>query len=352
MEGRSSHASWMLGIGLLLAALPVRAEFVYFGTTQNTLVGYQVNTDGTWTSVAEPSIPISLGSPGIPLFSIRSSVNTQVLYLSNAGGPIVGYTIGQNGYLTQIPGFSETPGGQMVVDPKGRFVYAIGWNNEFFSNNNVFCYQTAANGTLTPIPNSTINLSNAPMAGAIDPSGNYFYLTTGAAPTLLAYHIEADGTLKAISSIQFALEEYPHLITVDHSGQYVYVAGNVLYAFQLDQAGQLKAVSGSPHKLGTFVNGLRTNPTTNFLYALAGGRLFGFEILSTGGLKSVAGTPKLIDKDLGEVKIDRSGKFLYVSDFTKNEVDAFRLGTTGTLTSIKPFSIGGGPTEFIFVGSL
>lgn len=351
MEGRSSYASLMLGVGLLLAAIPVRAEFVYFGTTQNTLAGYQVNTDGTWTSVAEPPISISLGDPGIPLFSIRASVNNQVLYLSNAGGPIVGYGIGQNGYLTQIPGFSQTPGGQMVVDPKGRFVYAIGWNNEFFSNNNVFCYQTAGNGTLVPIPNSTVNLSDAPMVAAIDPSGNYFYLTTNA-PALLAYHIETDGTLKAISSTQFALGEYPHLVAVDHSGKYVYVAGNTLYAFQLDQSGQLKAVSGFPHKLGTFINGLRINPTTNFLYALAGGRLFGFEILSTGSLKSVAGTPRLLDKDLGEVKIDRSGKFLYVSDLTKNEVDGFRLGSTGTLTAIKPFSVGGGPTEFIFVGSL
>jgi hypothetical protein len=36
MEGRSVYASLMLGVGLLLAAIPVRAEFVYFGTTQNT----------------------------------------------------------------------------------------------------------------------------------------------------------------------------------------------------------------------------------------------------------------------------------------------------------------------------
>jgi DNA-binding beta-propeller fold protein YncE len=172
----------------------------------------------------------------------------------------------------------------MVVDPKGRFVYAIGWNDIFFSNNNVFSYQTQANGTLVPIPNSTVNLSDAPIAAAIDPTGSYFYLTTNA-PALLAYHIEPDGTLKAIANVPFKLGEDPHQLAVDHGGKYVYVVGNLLYGFQLNQAGQLVPASGSPHKLGTFINGLRINPKANFLYAISDGRLFGFEILSTGNLR-------------------------------------------------------------------
>jgi hypothetical protein len=67
MEGKWYYTSLLLVAGLLLAALPVRAEFVYFGIntktvvdSPNTLVGYRVDSDGLGTTGALTPIK---GSP-------------------------------------------------------------------------------------------------------------------------------------------------------------------------------------------------------------------------------------------------------------------------------------------------
>ncbi len=130
---------------------------------------------------------------------------------------------------------------------------------------------------------------------------------------------------------------------------------NTVYAFSVDNtSGALTAVSGSPFTVGTGqgAGGLATDPAGKFLFVAESNtsQVAAFTINSTGQLTKVAGSPFAAGLFPVEAAVDRSGKFLYVSNNQDalGSISGYTINSsTGVLTPIpgSPFStlVNGGP---------
>ena len=98
--------------------------------------------------------------------------------MANAsGGNVSAYSIGANGALTPVPGSPFAAGdepGSVAVDPTGEFAYVT---NE--DDDNVLAYSIGANGALTPVPGSPFAAGDEPGSVAVDPTGKFAYVVNG-----------------------------------------------------------------------------------------------------------------------------------------------------------------------------
>jgi 6-phosphogluconolactonase len=120
--------------------------------------------------------------------------------------------------------------------------------------------QTGTNGSLTPLPGTTIttvsgktvatgyNAGTTPTAIAADPASHYIYTTDRATNQLLGFQVQGPttptpGALVPLPSNPFSTGQYPVGMTIDPRGKFLYVANfgaSTVSAFALDPA------SGNP----------------------------------------------------------------------------------------------------------
>ena len=162
-------------------------KFVYVTNPDIGMVTGFTFSNGVLTEVPGSPFPAASGGQAAAL-AVEGS--NRFLYVANPSaanaapyqgttGNISGYNINpDNGALTAIPGspFTSTSGigpSAVVVDPSGRFVYAVTSG----SSNSIWCFEiTSTNGQLTPITNSPFSLSAGGLFATIDPVGNFLYI--------------------------------------------------------------------------------------------------------------------------------------------------------------------------------
>ena len=168
--------------------------------------------------------------------------------------------------------------------------------------------QNTANGSLTMLSGTTLNPATAtyqgvsagvsPSAMAIDPAGEYVYVTDKQQNEVFGYQIArtTTGNLTPLVSSPFATGEYPLSIIVDPRDKYVYVANynsSSVSSYSLNQAnGSLGASAGSGFTTSTGPTCVTLDPalgiylyTSDFLNAsISGGQLSP----ETGQLTAVA----------------------------------------------------------------
>jgi|HubBroStandDraft_5_1064220.scaffolds.fasta_scaffold98117_2 6-phosphogluconolactonase len=295
--------------------------------------------------------------------------SSEILYASNSDNSIFAFSIDPNtGKLDQTA--TETPGGDtvgntgMVLTPSGSFLYAA---NDV--NSQINGYATNSSGGLSLIAGSpfTVQPTSEGFGGfAIDPGGKFLYAASQSGYGVVGFTIDATmGSLTSIPGGPFSSPGAggpPLELAIDPTGKFLYASasfddaflppGYNIWGFTIDpQTGALTSMPGSPFLTqgNSQPDGIRIDASGKFLYvALSNaGSVAAFTIDSTtGALTSVPGSPFATASTEAtqtyEIALTPSGKFLYAFNLNGSTMAAFTIdSTSGALTTVadSPFPV-------------
>jgi 6-phosphogluconolactonase (cycloisomerase 2 family) len=295
-----------------------------------------------------------------------------VYVINNASFDLDAYAVDSTtGDLTLVSGSPYPTGDQPVavtVDPTGRFVYVVDYNNlpalGFISAWSI----DGATGALTPVPGSPFQTGFLPRAITIDATGHFAYVANSGDDTVSAYTINGiTGALAVIPRSPFPAGSRPYSVTA--SGSFLYVANNGsndVSAYTIDSAtGALAAIPGSPFSAGT--GPYSVTATGRFVYVanLSSSDISAYTIDSvTGALAAIPGSPFPTDVAPSSVVVDPTGHFAYVANcgtfcssddlYDTGGVSGYTIdATTGALTAMpgSPFGAGNYPNSLAVLPS-
>jgi len=311
------------------------------------------------------------GSPVNPTgnaTNIAVHPNQELVYVADERRHIDTYRIAADGSLPTLPIASVATAGDLTalaVDPTGLFVYAASsLAQELYAFEVIF-----ASGELVPIGNplkvGTGPSFDHPAFLAVDPSGQFLYLTSRAEPGIRGYRINgATGALLELAGSPFATADLPAGdavmgggIVFKPSGDFMYTSGGGLNAFAMDRVtGQLALVAGSPFTLDVQSDpnapNIAIDPLGEYLYAthfLLSQNISGFAILSSGALEPIPNMPFKGDNPYS-IALDPSGRFVFVG-VDGPTLAVYRLTrATGFLTPVEgsEFQFGGLEPKIVF----
>ena len=256
---------------------------------------------------------------------------------------------------------SQTRLAQTVIDSRGvrrpfAYVTNFGYSS---SEGNVSAYTiNKTSGVLTPVAGSPFAAGTSPIAVAVDPKGNFAYVTnygySSSEGNVSAYTINAtSGVLTPVAGSPFAAGTSPIGVAVDPKGKFVYVSNigsNNVSAYTINAtSGVLTPVAGSPFAAGTSPRGVAVDLKGQFAYVTnqGSGNVSAYTINKTSGvLTPVAGSPFAAGSYPWAVAVDPKGKFAYVSNDGSDNVSAYTINaTSGVLTPVagSPFGAGMAP---------
>ena len=227
---------------------------------------------------------------------------------------------------------------------------------------------TGVIGSPTSVNGPSMSLGMAPL------NDQFLYVSDsalGAPASIDAWSINSTtGALTPAPSFSLGTLSIAAGLTIDFNNQILYVAdAGKIDALQSDTTtGTLTAIPQSPFPSGANLF-LAIDPTDHFLFASVAdppGGVAAFTIDPiTGALTAVAGSPFRADPNStvqpGEILVDPSGKFVYVTLVQNSQVAAYSITTPGgALTPVpgSPFPAGKGPlsltavNEFLYVSNL
>jgi|GEM_PF-917153 len=351
----------LLGVlATTLGAAPAGASEHLYVTNNGSfdVSAFTINLDGSLTLV--PGSPYPVGNfPGLALVDLMHRF-LYVPALSGGGSTAIwGFHIDTDGSLTAVPGSpfptpTPTTGqGAVVWEPGGDFLYLTN------TNNTVSVYSISlADGSLTLLPALTVPTGNNPFKAAVDPAGGFLYvanLKPDNSNSISAYRINgSSGALKPVSFSPFVSGMGGAEVAIDPSGQFAYVTNggdNDVSAFIVLLGGGLVPVSTSPFVADTVPLSVAVDPKDRFVY-VGNGRSIDISAytlnLANGSLKPVIGSPfpaPMVGGDVHDMCVDPTGEFLYVTLYTEasDNVAGFRINSDGSLTPLigSPFSQSG-----------
>ncbi|HEV7217534.1 MAG TPA: beta-propeller fold lactonase family protein, partial [Terriglobales bacterium] len=233
----------------------------------------------------------------------------------------------------------------------------------------ISAYSTGSSGTLSlisgsPFPNST---TQGISSLTVDPNGPFLYASYQSGPSsgVIGFSISATGALTSIPGGPFSSPGNggpPVRLAIDPAGKFLYASASFddvfvpggfnIWGFTIDsQTGALTSMPGSPFATqgNSQPQGVKVDPSGKFLYvALSNANsIAAFTInTTTGALVAVPGSPFVIPPgqfiQTSELTISPSGKFLYAFNFNGNTIAAFTIDSTiGALSAVagSPFAV-------------
>jgi 6-phosphogluconolactonase (cycloisomerase 2 family) len=230
-------------------------SFLYVTTNSNAFIhGYKINSDGTLTFINK--LITGAGPDGVTV-----SRNGKFVYvatgLTGSNNDIYGYTINPTtGELTIITGspFLSAVNGEklsITVVPNRDFVYVT--NDDVTITNGQVCGYTinSGSGVLTEMTTS-FDAESTPSSIAVDPNGNFIYVTNEESDTVSAYTIKSSGDLDKIDDYDTGVT--PTSVTVDPTGKFLYVTNSEndnISGYIIDSnTGGLTVITTSPFNAG------------------------------------------------------------------------------------------------------
>jgi len=300
-------------------------------------------------------LTVLTGSPitaGLGVHSIAIHPSKKFLYTANASESDVSrYVVSNTGSLTEmtprtIVGTSPT---LLVMDSAGAFLYVANSGSDDISVFSIDAGSGALTAVAAPFPTG-ITPSNM----ALSPSGNVLYVT-GAGTTQFGY-IEVFSLNAGIATlIQVAQSgTNPFGLAIDPGGSHLYTANtgdNSISEFTINPDGSLTELSGSP--IGEAFSApvaLLVDGSGKYLYVANEGsgtsNLAAYAIGSDGGLTLLTNSPFGTAKEPNVIASDPAGRYLFVGNQSGPVIQSFSLdGSTGTLTSVNTYGVGGTPTS-------
>jgi 6-phosphogluconolactonase len=325
------------------------------------VLGYIVNSANGKLTPIEGS-PFSTGKSGST--SVAVDPAGRFLYATNqyAGdNDISGFSIDrESGRLTAIPGspFASASGPTAIaIDPSGRFAYVANGGS-----NNVSTYTIdEKNGRLSPVTGSPFAAGTFPSAIAVDPLGKDVFVTNSKSNNVSGYAINhSTGALTPLPGSPYAAHSSPSSVAVDPNDRWVYVANqgsNDISGYYIDPtSGAVGPLDGSPFASGAGgVNSVTVDPSGQYLYLAGDGGLFVYSInqftpINLPGLTLVSGSP-FGGGNPNFVAVDYTGTFLYAANRSSNDISAYKISSSPTLTQIpgSPFTAVSDPVSIALV---
>ena len=273
------------------------------------------------------------------------------LYVTTAKaspGVIDQYTVDyQSGAIVQIgtPVTAGTNPVASVAAPNAHFIYVVNQGDSTVQE-----FAVGGDGTLTS-KNTYPTTGNTPTAIAIDPAGQFLFVTctyqgtnsTGAG-ALSVYPVGADNSLGAATNINIG--NNPVSVAIAPFNPTVYVVDQdpavpQVLAFTEASSGALTPVAGTTTTTG-FAAGVQPSavaedPTGRFVYVTdrAANQLIGYVVLGGGGLQAMVNGPFATGLYPVAVLVDPRGKFVYVANYNARTISAYTLNlSTGTPSGV------------------
>jgi 6-phosphogluconolactonase (cycloisomerase 2 family) len=348
---------FLLGIILSALSAPLAAQspqpmYIYVPNGapsygEGLLSVFEVNPS-TGALTAVPGSPFEVGSNATAV--VVDPTGRFVYVMDTVARDVWSFSVDPtSGSLTLLPGspinFEFMPSA-IAVDPTGRFLYvSISSGNAYVTSGMLLYSIDPTAGVLSAVSGPQV-IEN-PLGLAIDPSGTflYFYWASGESrmvtesinfetgiPSLASdvFYGPSNAPGIAIDPLdRFAAVNGPVIFTIDPiagsltptgttpfatsgnsafdpSGRFLYSVDNSLSScgtscplagYQVDpQSGALTPIAGSPFAAGTGFQYVASDPTGQFVYAIAldgtGSAIYGFSLSSsTGALTPLAGSP-------------------------------------------------------------
>jgi len=320
-------------------------------------------SNGTLTAMAGAPVAADLKPAAI---AVDASGN--FVYVSNSkSGDVSVYASDPAAGTLTLQGQTSsagTSGTSIAISPSDQYVFVGGYGNPA-TNTTLFGFALdSSSGVLTADPHSPYPASNTPFGMAVDPTGQFLFVSAIEKQALHVYTIGTPATmlLTEVASSPATTGSSPYGVAVSPlgttAGGVVFVAesgANRVGAFAYDNLGNLTELTkyGSPWPSGLGPDGLAVDPAGKYLYVAnyLDGSVASFAIgpkgqltsiatgnsaVSTGNLSSVA-NPGPID-----VKVDPTGAYVYVANYLDGSVSVFSA-SAGTLTLMQTYPTGSGP---------
>ena len=312
----------------------------------------------------------------------RDYVAAYVYATSSNGSNTTGATISayavdyQTGILNQISGspFSTTLQDPIasIASPSGKMLYTIGG----YQDDKVESQSIGTDGKL--YGGKTPNITGTyPTGGAIDSTSSYFYVTYQFQPNvstnpsnpgpggLTYFPINSDGSLGTPVDVPLGLDPVGVAVTVPVSSSnnavFVYVveqlAGSgAIVEFQRGANGALTPIiDPTTNKAATIAAGVNpsaiiSDPTGRFVYVTdkTSNQVIGYHLLPNGTLQSMTTSPFTTGLRPVAMTIDPRGKYLYTSNYNSNNVSGFAIsaadGSLGGVVGTTAFGTATGPS--------
>ena len=243
--------------------------------------------------------------------SMDLGAHDQYLFVSDSGSAQIDVFAIANGALKSLsgspfPGCANSAG--IAVDGVGSFVFVASnvSSNGGGSGNGAVCEFTYGNPKVWLSAPVSFSTAAFPTSVAIDPIGQFLFVTSSGAGVVQSYSINAAGALTPNNSL--ATGAGPNDVAVNQFGQEVFVVSNGAYSID-------SFLIGMPPQYG---------------------------LLTTNGKPILAAA----NSEPNSIQVDQSGRFLYVTQGA-GYVSGYAINpTTGTLTAIagSPWSTGAGST--------
>ncbi len=273
-----------------------------------------------------------------------------------------------NGALTELSG-SPSPThialNCIQFEPSGKFGYALSyWSGE----NQLRGYlRNAATGALGELSWSPMTVGDSPLGLAVDPLGRYLYfvnteVTSGKPASIAGYSIDGStGDLTPINGMPLFVANTTTAVAIEPLGNYAYVShggNNTIDQYKIDRAtGALTLVSGSTITTDINPSSLVFSADGTHAYVTAAqhtpgvassGTVTALQIDgTTGRLTSLASVSAGISP--GALTIDPSGQFVYSSD-NYSYLRVHKILADGTLKFVRYVATRQVPSAIAFIG--
>lgn len=323
---------------------------------------------------------VSIGI-GLGLTSCGQSNTIDYLYVTaskHEPGLISVYRVDQqSGALTQIPDSPYPSGGRNpvaeVTSPNGANLYVVNHDD-----NTIVEFAIGTDAKLYP-QHTYQTAGTEPDAVAINQDGTLLFVVDTYQATysdanpgpgaLVVFPINTDGSLGtaiANGSLPYwPLEFAPSTVNVTANGKFVYVANantnnpttanqrGTISAFSIGSGGALTSIYSSSTALpyaGVTPLASASDPTSRFLYVTdaASNEMYAYTINSTGTLTPLTNGPFATGVYPDGITIDPSGTYIYVANYNSNSISSYQItqsnGTPSVLSAGTTYSTKTGPT--------
>lgn len=307
--------------------------------------------------------------------SPASSVSAKFLYSTNFNGnTVLGYSVSPStGAIvptTQGSMAAHTGPTRVASDKGGYRLYVVNQTSQDLSA--YFIYSN--DGSLHSVPNSPFAIGQTPNGVAVAPSGDYVYVTTldstsNPVSYVYAFAVQSDGALLPVAGSPFSTVNWAAALAIDPKGEYLYVSSSpetstpsdaYVDAFAISPSdGALTHVSGAPFNepdSASCANGawdIAVHPSGKFvvLPSMCQGMLVYQIERTTGTLTLVTGSPfaePYPSTDVESIAMDPKGEYFWVTtqycfSGCSDGTDTWKINTTtGVPTYLEAYVAGCG----------
>lgn len=233
------------GMGFSMAITP-RGDRVYVASLVNgTIVGYRLGSDGALTEI--PGATVSIGAPVVGL-ALAADGSHMFATIGAAGTEIRSYRVTKAGLLrdtgaapVQMAASSPTALPALTADAKHLYV-------EDFGTGQVTAYRVSVDYSLAQV-GDPLPAGLSPAYPTISPNGRFLYIGNENSNDISAYAIGRTGKLVPLPGSPFPAGLGPHGTAISADGRYLYSpdnAGGGISAFAIARIGALEPLPGSP----------------------------------------------------------------------------------------------------------